>query len=70
MTTEIKKIIDKLFSNHSLSLDEYEKLIVEHDDEIYRILQKEALRLRHGIYGKSVYIRGLIEISNFCKNDC
>lgn len=70
MTTEIKKITDKLFSNHSLSLDEYEKLIVEHDDEIYRILQTEALRLRHGIYGNSVYIRGLIEISNFCKNDC
>lgn len=70
MTTEIKKIIDKLFSNHSLSLDEYEKLIANRDDEVYEILQSEALRLRHEIYGKSIYIRGLIEISNFCKNDC
>ena len=70
MTTETKRIINKLISSRSLMLDEYEKLIANRDDDAYRLLQAEALKLRHEIYGKSVYIRGLIEISNFCKNDC
>lgn len=29
-----------------------------------------ASRLRDEIYGKKVYIRGLIEFTNYCKNDC
>ena len=38
------------------------------DDTEY--LFKKARQIRHEIYGKDVYIRGLIEISNYCKNDC
>ncbi len=30
----------------------------------------EADRVRRKVYGNGVYIRGLIEISNFCKNNC
>lgn len=33
-------------------------------------LQSEADAVRKKIYGDEVYIRGLIEFSNFCKNDC
>lgn len=33
-------------------------------------LQKEALRLRRKYYGDNVYIRGLIEFTNYCKNNC
>ena len=29
-----------------------------------------ACRIRDQIYGKNVYIRGLIEFTNYCKNDC
>lgn len=28
------------------------------------------MRVRQEIYGRDVYVRGLIEISNICKNDC
>ena len=34
------------------------------------MLAKEACRIRDEVYGKKVFIRGLIEISNICKNDC
>lgn len=34
------------------------------------ILAAEARRIREDYYGTDVYIRGLIEISNYCKNDC
>ena len=33
-------------------------------------LQKEAVRIRNEIYGKKVYIRGLIEFSNYCARNC
>lgn len=33
-------------------------------------LFNSAKKIREEIYGKDVYIRGLIEISNYCRNDC
>lgn len=64
------KIIKKLFASHSLSLDEYKFLIENRTEETAKILASEAVRLRREIYGNSVFIRGLIEVSNICKNDC
>ncbi len=70
MNKHIKDIIDKLISTHSLTETEYKELIDGRNDEIALILQKEAVRLRKEIYGNAVFIRGLIEVSNICKNDC
>lgn len=70
MTDRIKLLTDKLLNERSLEIYEYEELICERNDEVFDLLRKEALRLRNIIYGNKVYIRGLIEISNFCKNDC
>jgi len=63
-------LAQKLTQSHSLSLEEYEALIAFYDNEIAEYLAKEARRIREDIYGTDVYIRGLIEISNYCKNDC
>ncbi len=70
MTTDVEKVINKLFKEHSLSVDEYEYLLKNLNSEISEALQTEAVRLRKQIYGNKIYIRGLIEISNYCKNDC
>lgn len=70
MITEIARISDKLINEHSLSVCEYEALISNRDDELFEKLKKEAIKLRHKIYGNKVFVRGLIEISNYCKNDC
>lgn len=63
-------IIEKLEKEHSLSINEYEYLITNRNDELAEILAEKARLVRDKIYGKDVYIRGLIEISNICKNDC
>ena len=63
-------LIEKLQKNHSLSLDEYEYLIENRTPVYAEILAEKAVETRKKIYGNSVYIRGLIEISNICKNDC
>lgn len=63
-------LIDKLAIQHSLSLEEYEYLIENRNDEAREYLQKKAVSVRKEIYGDKVFIRGLIEFSNICKNDC
>ena len=40
------------------------------DDKYNEYLAKKADKVRQEIYGKDVYVRGLIEFSNFCKNNC
>lgn len=63
-------LIEKLCSARSLSVEEYEHLLNNRTPEIQELLSQRALKLRREIYGNSVYIRGLIEISNICKNNC
>lgn len=63
-------LIDKLVRAHSLSEEEYETLISERNEEAASLLRQEAVRLRKAVYGNAVYTRGLVEISNYCKNDC
>jgi biotin synthase len=70
MNEKIKDIISRLAKDHSLTLEEYELLISERTDEAADELRRLAVETRKKHYGNSVYIRGLIEISNICKNDC
>lgn len=70
MKLNLNHIVDKLIKDHSLELEEYEFLIENHTPEIAERLAEEAVKIRTAIYGKSVFIRGLIEVSNICKNDC
>lgn len=70
MREELDRLIDKLAESHSLSLEEYELLIANRDDRAAERLRELAVAQRKRYYGNSVYVRGLIEISNICKNDC
>lgn len=63
-------LIEKLEKEHSLSLNEYEQLITNYTEKMADFAAQKAVALRKQIYGNKVYIRGLIEISNICKNDC
>ncbi len=69
-TEKIFSLIDSLEQQHTLSLMEYEYLITHRCPEAARVLSEKASRMCRRIYGNAIYIRGLIEISNFCKNDC
>lgn len=70
MNKRVTELTEKLITAHILTESEYKELIELRDKESALILQKEAVRLRKEIYGDSVFIRGLIEVSNICKNDC
>ncbi len=63
-------LIDKLEKKRSLTLEEYQFLIDNRTPETASLLAQKAVAVRKEIYGNSVFIRGLIEISNICKNNC
>ncbi len=63
-------LADKLIKNHSLTLAEYEDLILGYSKGLAEYLRENAEKVRKDIYGNQVFVRGLIEISNICKNNC
>lgn len=67
---ELISICRKLIEKHSLSLLEYETLISKRNTESANLLRSCAVEARKEIYGNSVFVRGLIEMTNYCKNDC
>ncbi len=67
---ELYSLIEKLNTTHSLSEEEYVRLIDGRTPQLAEMLAQRAVAVRKSIYGNDVYIRGLIEISNICRNDC
>ena len=65
---EITKLVYRLRDERNLSDDEF-KYLLEHDDAD-ALLASEADRVRRSIYGTDIYIRGLIEFTNYCRNNC
>ena len=45
-------------------------IINSNDPEELKLLLENARNMREKHFGKSVFIRGLIEFTNYCKNDC
>ncbi len=70
MFTRNKELIERLAAEHSLKLCEYEQLISAQSAELSRFAAGLADNVRREIYGTDVYVRGLIEIGNYCRNDC
>ena len=70
MDKRVKELIDRLAEEHTLSKDEYHEIILCEDEDTVGYLKMRAREVREAVYGKDVYIRGLVEISNICKNDC
>ena len=64
------KLINKLVTEHSLTLEEYKELVEGYNTENAALLAELAVAERKKYYSNTVFIRGLIEISNICKNNC
>ena len=70
MNKHLNELILQLASEHHLPQEDYRFLIEHRTTEAAAMLAELAVKARQAIYGNMVYIRGLIEISNVCKNDC
>lgn len=67
---KLTALIDKLSAERSLSLSEYQTLIDGQNKELRDYAARKAVEIRKSVYGNDVYIRGLIEVGNICRNDC
>lgn len=64
----MKQLIDKLERSRCLTKEEWITLIEGQKEADY--LFERALKVREEYYGRAVYTRGLIEFTNYCKNNC
>ena len=67
---DLNVLIDRVVAGESLTVEEYALLIKERNPASAARLAAAATERRQAIYGNTVYIRGLIEVSNICKNNC
>ena len=63
------ELIGKLRREQILTKEEYLYLI-QNRDECAGELKEQAGEVRDEVYGKRIFIRGLIEFTNYCRNDC
>ena len=63
-------LIDRLCLTRTLKRDEWITVIRERTPGAAEHLFELARNVRHLHYGHDIYIRGLIEFTNYCKNDC
>ncbi len=67
---KIINLIDKLYKTNNLDYDELVFILdhIEESGKDYLIEKSHETRMK--IYGDKVYVRGLIEFTNYCKRDC
>ena len=68
-TDNIRRI-DRLRADSTLPREDLRFLLTTMTQEEAEYLYKNAREVREQHYGKDVYLRGLIEFTNYCRNDC
>ena len=70
MDNEFKNIVDKLKNTRGISRDDFAYLIECEGEENREYLFETARTAADEVFHKEVYLRGLIEFTNYCKNNC
>lgn len=70
MSRQIKEMIENLDKNEKLEKEEFRCILTESDEKEIEWIKRKARNITDEIYGKNIFLRGLIECSNYCKNDC
>ena len=66
----MKNIIDKLKNGIFPDKEEFVYFLSCEDEDTISYLHDAARQKSLEVFGSKVYIRGLIEFTNYCKNDC
>ena len=70
MEEQLQTLVDKLEAQNRLNREEWIQLIKGRTPELAQYIFEKARKIRQAYYDTDVYIRGLIEFTNYCKNDC
>jgi biotin synthase len=66
----MKELIDKMAKHGQLDKEQYLQILGNLNEEESEYIRTLAVEKAFMYYGKDVYVRGLIEFTNYCKNDC
>ena len=64
------KILEKIQNTQNITREELEVLLTSEDASLTEELHRRAREMAVAYYGNKIYIRGLIEFTNYCKNNC
>ena len=65
-----RDILSKIEQEQMISREELEELLTTTGRELIEELYRRARVTAGKYYGKEIYLRGLIEFTNYCKNNC
>lgn len=64
-------IAEKFIKQGQLDQEEYPELLkLYKDQKTIDLLKQEAVRIQKKYFGNKIYTRGLVEFTNYCRNDC
>ena len=66
----MKNLVDRLRCRRTLTVEEYKQLLLCRDAEVTDYLHRQAREETFARFGNKIFIRGLIEITNRCRNNC
>ena len=66
----MKHLVDTLRERHELVPYQYKALLMMRDPNDVEYLMSQARKVSQDQFGTGIYLRGLIELSNVCRNDC
>ena len=61
-----RDILSKIEQEQMISREELEELLTTTDQELIEELYRRARKTAGKYYGKEIYLRGLIEFTNYC----
>ncbi len=67
---EVLQLVARLVSGENLSHDEWVTLLAIKEYEVRSLVAEHARAVAREHFGTGVFVRGLIEISSYCKNNC
>ena len=70
MQQTAREMIQEIKCRRDISIEQLEYLLTTENRDFLERLREEASQTAQKIYGNRVFIRGLIEFTNYCKNDC
>ena len=66
----VSELIGRLCRERRLDADGYRSLLTHCPEEALDVLHARARAVAEERFGRRVFVRGLIEVSSYCRNDC
>ena len=64
------QIPEHIQETQNITREELEMILHTQNPLVTEELRRRAQQTAKAIYGNKIYVRGLIEFTNYCKNDC